>query len=578
MYHAQPAPMDKQDVRQRFGIGGGLRRRAENAAARTARDGAAEPAVLQAPELSAPTAELDGLLRTRRVPRPSVSARRPQRSTGPSAKEASEVASLIDSIAGARSDPIQAVRALTRLRGLICSTTKPCTQALIDAGGLPVLVERLRESSPVMQFEAAWVFTNIASGSSAQASAMVSAGAVEAVLDVLASPAVAERPELCDQCLCALANVAGDEDLRLRDWVLLEAGAVGHLGRLYEQVPGFAWSFHSRMQVLRSLTWLMSALCRGQPAPPLEEVDCAFDYFAQVLLGADDVEMLAEAVWGLCYLVEGGLDDRAACTRAARLLSAGLAGEQLPLPPAQHPLLVKLVQCARVAGERTNPLAVPALRLLGTLLSTSADAVGGMVVAAGALSVLTDVALDPFAPLQVRCEAAWSLSNVAAGAQAQHLLDSTRPVAALCDILESDAPQGLRSECAWALANVVRCGRPLPRHVDHKRLLRLIDVALSAGLEAALEPVLLEAAQALVNCGGELLCEARACGLLERLQGREAPHGLPEPKPCPHDDGANRENRPPQNAKLGKDRVGGLQLGSVNHCVPLQLAKLNRNA
>eukprot|EP00969_Alexandrium_andersonii_P263789 11659633-Alexandrium_andersonii.AAC.1 len=36
------------------------------------------------------------------------------------------------------------------------------------------------------------------------------------------------------------------------------------LGRLFQQLPSFAWSFHSRDQVLRSLTWLMSALCHGR--------------------------------------------------------------------------------------------------------------------------------------------------------------------------------------------------------------------------------------------------------------------------------------------------------------------------
>lgn len=66
-----------------------------------------------------------------------------------------------------------------------------------------------------MQFEAAWVLTNIASGTSAQTQTVIKYGAIQKLVRLLKS----ESPNVAEQAVWALGNIAGDGP-EARDFVL----------------------------------------------------------------------------------------------------------------------------------------------------------------------------------------------------------------------------------------------------------------------------------------------------------------------------------------------------------------------
>lgn len=90
-------------------------------------------------------------------------------------------------------------------RKILSRERHPPIDIVIQAGIVPRCIQFLaNHDNADLQFEAAWVLTNIASGNQTQTNVVVDAGAVEPFIEMLRSP----YNHIAEQAIWALGNIA----------------------------------------------------------------------------------------------------------------------------------------------------------------------------------------------------------------------------------------------------------------------------------------------------------------------------------------------------------------------------------
>jgi len=221
--------------------------------------------------------------------------------------------SLESIVQNAASDqPALQLSAVQAARKLLSSDRNPPIDDLIASGMLPILVNCLMcHDNPSLQFEAAWALTNIASGTSSQTQAVVQAGAVPLFLQLLESP----HQNVCEQAVWALGNIIGDGP-QCRDYVI----SLGIVKPLISFInPNVPLSF------LRNVTWVMVNLCRNKdPPPPVDMIQEILPALA-MLIHHTDTNILVDTVWALSYLTDGGND------QIQMVINSGVVPYMVPL-------------------------------------------------------------------------------------------------------------------------------------------------------------------------------------------------------------------------------------------------------
>jgi hypothetical protein len=274
--------------------------------------------------------------------------------------------------------------------------------------------------NPEVHFEVAWAMINAASGPTELCALLINHKAPQALMKVALAT---KDANLQEQCLWGVANIAGDNDYRIRHQMIRD-GVVRALVQccLPDRKPP--------NKTLRQVAWTLSNLFRGtNPPVDLKDAEPAFKCLMWMLKGSDS-EMVCDACWTFAHLLDDKTHEN---SRIEILMKIGV-----------FPLIAKLLK------SDDSIVAYPALHAVGNIVSGT----DGQTIAILKENVApTLVKFLDHKEKKFRKHSCWALSNIAGGLP-EHVvgLISAGVIPPLLRIIKTDTNFN-QKEAQWVIYN-----------------------------------------------------------------------------------------------------------------------------
>lgn len=279
---------------------------------------------------------------------------------------------------------------------------------------------------PKHQIEASWILTNLVSGKSEDAVAVIeSTPLIEYCIKLLYS----KNRELIDQVFWCLGNIAG-ESPKYRDIIVNNGGLHQLCQNLDSEI-----SYEKRdIKKIRNQAWVIGNFIRPKPTPPVSLTHICFPVFKRIFTGIGDTEVLSDAMFCLSYItmimekdeMRMFLDNDIITKRTLHFLS-----------------------------NPVNKIVTPFLRTCGNLIAGPDDITQKMLD----MGFLNYVPRLLSRSKDIKKETCWIISNITAGnkQQIQQVVDSNI-IPSVIILLDNDS-WNVKRECVYVLANLVSNGK-----------------------------------------------------------------------------------------------------------------------